>query len=484
MTMQAHNGAQFALPAPELVQPDPRAQHGFFGLPLPPFLQGLPLPGMPQGLPGIPGAFASALGVCGTAHVEGVDFSLDCMTENYARIPWAAVAVLPRRIFGSEKGFAGAARIPEMVDHRSQGLEGVVRNQGQAGSCTAASLASVIDQAVAAGTGSPGNVSILHLWSRYHTPSMEAAASGNRSKSLTVESIWPYDAGTACSWMADCELGECTKLRVTCAEGPDSKALAHADAKSSWQLRSITGLQESSTEAFQEVLAKGKDLWFAMYVGDAFARFRGKGVIPDFDARASRAGHAMAIVGYKTQANGTYFLIKNSWGPKWGDQGYAWMHEDTLLRNIRYAPYIVEVGPAQSPAVPGPGPTPTRPPSPPKPPPRPPSVCQTGLVPDSITGFCRPPCHDGSPRAAEFCPAPNQCPPGYVNLFGFCTVAPASTQGSHPETGISFRCASGGCTYFIPMGRFGCTSQPQCVHACPAPAYALAAGPEGLSCTE
>jgi len=33
--------------------------------------------------------------------------------------------------------------------------------------------------------------------------------------------------------------------------------------------------------------------------------------------------HAIAAVGYGTDAAGTpYYLIRNSWGTNWGDQGY------------------------------------------------------------------------------------------------------------------------------------------------------------------
>jgi hypothetical protein len=41
-------------------------------------------------------------------------------------------------------------------------------------------------------------------------------------------------------------------------------------------------------------------------------------------------GHAFALVGYNRQG----FIVQNSWGPKWGQQGYAiWLYED-WLKNI------------------------------------------------------------------------------------------------------------------------------------------------------
>ncbi|WP_299877970.1 C1 family peptidase [uncultured Sulfitobacter sp.] len=38
--------------------------------------------------------------------------------------------------------------------------------------------------------------------------------------------------------------------------------------------------------------------------------------------------HAVVAVGYGTASSGRCFLIRNSWGNGWGDDGYAWIAED------------------------------------------------------------------------------------------------------------------------------------------------------------
>lgn len=46
-------------------------------------------------------------------------------------------------------------------------------------------------------------------------------------------------------------------------------------------------------------------------------------------------GHSVALVGFKKSAlfpGGGYFIIRNSWGKDWGDEGYAYMPFDYVLK--------------------------------------------------------------------------------------------------------------------------------------------------------
>jgi Papain family cysteine protease len=51
-------------------------------------------------------------------------------------------------------------------------------------------------------------------------------------------------------------------------------------------------------------------------------------------------GHAVLVVGLGRDASGApYFLIRNSWGDRWGDGGYAWLAVDYLTdKYIGFAP--------------------------------------------------------------------------------------------------------------------------------------------------
>jgi hypothetical protein len=99
-------------------------------------------------------------------------------------------------------------------------------------------------------------------------------------------------------------------------------------------------------DALANALRQGDDVWIAAAAGDALEDSRLlrnydglPAVVGDFTG--GTPGHAMVLAGYTDRPGGRYFLLHNSWGVDWGDRGYAWVHQETLRRNIWMA-YTVD----------------------------------------------------------------------------------------------------------------------------------------------
>ncbi len=424
---------------------------------------------------------------CGFVQVGAEQIPIDCATPGYTEILSAARSVLPDSIFRLTSAHAGAAELPAVVDHREDGTEGPVRHQGNVGACSAFSFAAAIDHALARRSANRWAVSVMHLWARYHNPSMSLPVDRNRNQPLTSEAYWPY-TGTnqlfACTWVDknQCKpyCGEncpCKMSSTYCGREVDAEQLAHADANPIARFTSATRIGHDKL-TLMRALAQGQDIWMAMNF--TYAAFDSQTLVPEhdglrwvmghFEPEDTSSTHAMVIAGYRVRSSGTYFLLHNSWGEAWGDRGYAWVHEKTLETNLRAA-YLVDAelwNPSWSKV-------PTRQDNP--------SQCVNGLLPDSITGQCTPPCADGSARHNAACPDLTDCPAGYVNLYGECVVAAPNVRGSDPATGIHYACAAAGCGFVVPLGVYGCRSE-WCSTSCPSPRFRLSYGVEGMRCTE
>lgn len=74
-------------------------------------------------------------------------------------------------------------------------------------------------------------------------------------------------------------------------------------------------------EELKQVLSAGCPVQISMTTGDAFGDIGRDGVIKVAEnPKGDHGWHAMLCVGYL----GNHFIIKNSWGKGWGDQGYCY----------------------------------------------------------------------------------------------------------------------------------------------------------------
>ncbi len=338
--------------------------------------------------------------------------------------------------------------LPAAVDHRTSGTEGPIKSQGAVGACTAFSLSSTMDSAVRR-MGRGDVIGALHVWSRYGIPEMGTAGDENVDKTLALDSTWPYDPAQACKLDRE-PMDSCGRaygvIPGSASSDPALQAAkSAADAQGRYRLVAVERLHSRPADINEmaAILAGGDDVWASLSVnGDAWSNGALRSnVIPDYTPDGDE-GHAVSLAGYRTLADGTrQFLIHNSWGPRWGEQGYGWISEAMVSRYLRAA-YKIKVADAAAPI--GPLPAPSS------------DGCATGQVKDAVLGTCVAVCASGSAPAAGVClpslpgfPVPGQpapsgplptwpfpfpLPPGLTLPPGFPQLGPPGPPAPAPAT--------------------------------------------------
>jgi hypothetical protein len=367
-------------------------------------------------------------------------------------------------------------QLPRMVDHRADGTEGPIRKQWGA-QCTAFAFTSALDHAYARWTGTPGAFSVMQVWARYHTHAEHLAVNNNVGDLIGNESDWPYDGKVAGSY------GRCKPNKpnqrtpgVDCAVLPDEAKLRYLDARAVAMITKVELVSTSELGVLREKLAAGQDATVQIKLpsfavaGDPGSKYIVG--IPATPPAKSSGAHQVLIAGYAMTPNGTYYLVHNSWGAKWADGGYAWLHEDFLKAfwadKLMVIPYVEPVDAASARADSRGGLS---------------RACGGDQVPDSISGICAGKCLDGGPRHNDVCGSASDCPRGQVNLTGECLLAAPAGAGLDAQNGVQWACGAGGCTYSMPRGVLNCAEE-QCAVSCPAPDFRLATTPRGFGCVD
>ncbi len=379
-----------------------------------------------------------------------------------------ATLLVPRPLLARDP-----SALPPVSDHRLEGTEGPTRNQGSAPVCTAFATATAIDHALIRWSGRAAAASTMQIWSRYHSPSVETSLLSNVGQAIGPEQIWPFDAAEAIAWVPCADAPKAAKGK--CGLAVNDARLKKVELSSLGELTEVEYLTTPlDMKALEAKIAAGQDIMVGMELpatfvpkGRAGARY-----IPHYTQSAGPdAGHALVLAGYAQLPHGTYFLAHNSWGPSWGDAGYAWIHETTLSTWVREA-VAVDAEPIERDASSRPRRD------------RGTTACAAGLLPDSIRATCSPPCPDGSPRHDDVCAVPGQCPASYVNLSGSCVLAAPTAKGVDPATNVTWTCGPGGCAYTLPRASDPTCSGSVCAASCPAPDFHIAKMGDALVCVE
>merc|ERR1711962_1922360 len=191
------------------------------------------------------------------------------------------------------------------VDWRTDGYVTPVKNQGQCGSCWAFATTGSLEGAHFKQTGDLVSLSEQQL---VDCSTRNLGCNGGivdwafqyiQKHGITSEEQYPY-------------------------KGRQGHCHFHADTTAA-TLSSWKDIRRGSESDLQAAVSQQGPVAVAIDAGHRGFQMYKHGIYYDSYCSHERPNHAVLAVGYGTESDGQYWIVKNSWGTGWGDQGYIKM---------------------------------------------------------------------------------------------------------------------------------------------------------------
>jgi len=194
---------------------------------------------------------------------------------------------------------------PDSVDWRKENAVTSVKNQGQCGSCWSFSAAGAMEGAWAIATGELVNLSeqqLMDCSTRYvnfgcNGGEMDHAFGYAIDNGMCLDDEVPYLA----------ESSSCSDQEKACDRSAIFSSCTDVTSRNEIALREVIHFTPAS------VAIEADTKVFQFYKG---------GVITSSDC-GTMLDHGVLVVGYGNDNGQDYWLVKNSWGADWGENGYV-----------------------------------------------------------------------------------------------------------------------------------------------------------------
>uniref|UniRef100_A0A0K8T8H9 Cathepsin L n=1 Tax=Lygus hesperus TaxID=30085 RepID=A0A0K8T8H9_LYGHE len=198
-----------------------------------------------------------------------------------------------------------AEELPENFDLRIEGAITPVKNQGHCGSCWAFCTTAAVEGAIARSNGDR----LLDL-----------------SEQSLVDCAWGFDnlgcnGGTLDGAMKYVLThGIPTEMEYGVYEANDGYC-AIQNMTSTYKIRGFSQVTPRNPNALKLALVKYGPVTVGVHASFVMQHYS-NGLFYDFSCEDSYANHGVTVVGYGVRNEEEYWIVKNSWGETWGEDGY------------------------------------------------------------------------------------------------------------------------------------------------------------------
>jgi cathepsin L len=229
------------------------------------------------------------------------DMSFEEFKETYLGVR------MPERRRGQQMFVKDNVELPASLDWRTKGAVTGIKNQQQCGSCWSFSTTGSVEGCHFLTTGKLVSLSEQNLVDCSQAEGNMGCDGGLMddafqyiidNKGIDTEASYPYTA----------EDGTCHYSKKDCGS----------------TVTAFTDVTSGSEDALQQAV-NGAPVSVAIDASQPSFQFYSSGVYYEPDCSSQQLDHGVLAVGWGSQGNKDYWIVKNSWGTSWGQSGYIWM---------------------------------------------------------------------------------------------------------------------------------------------------------------